>query len=98
MRVPVSLTVAWSVRSETYRSRIRNISLGGCYVQSVNRVALGDQVTVEAQLPSGSRMKLYGEVVHKQWPLGFGLRFSDVSDQELSRVVRLIDEQKGGCP
>lgn len=96
-RVPTSLEVSWLERSEVHRSHIRDISLGGCYISTVDRVKAGDVVYVNVQTHGGRGLLLEGEVVHQQWPMGFGLRFFNLGEEERLEITRLIDGGGGAA-
>ena len=70
---------------------VNNISTGGCFVQSVGRVAVGDPIKVEIQLPTGRWIYLWGVVVHRNTDVGFAIRYTVVDDQEREMLKLLME-------
>lgn len=94
-RVPLSLEVRWDSLSGRRSARISDISLTGCYVESLGQVTLGEQVRLEMQTPTGRWITLSGEVVHHDPNIGFGVRFASLSDLEHNILVHVIDYARG---
>jgi hypothetical protein len=91
-RYSLPLEVHWESLSGKRRARISDISLGGCYMESLAQVAVGEEVHFEIQLPTGGRMPLRGEVVHLHPNIGFGLRFLSLSVMERNVLMHVINE------
>ena len=81
-RVSVRLDVLWEGAAVSDFAEISDISLGGCYVRAAAKVSPGEQVTLEALLPRGRNIRLTGVVIHRQWPVGFGVRFTGLGSEE----------------
>lgn len=95
-RIPVSLKAVWEAATHA-TGHIREISLGGCYVESIEQPAEGDSVQIKVHLPTGQWIDLQGEVTHKQWPIGFGLRFTAMSREAQALIAQLIAGQGAGA-
>jgi PilZ domain len=95
-RYLLPLEVHWESLSGKHEARISDIGLGGCYMESLAPVAIGEEVRFEIQLPTGGRMPLRGEVVHHQPNLGFGLRFASLSVMERNVLTHVINELRKG--
>jgi c-di-GMP-binding flagellar brake protein YcgR len=91
-RHSLPLEVQWESLSGKHEARISDISLGGCFMESLAQVSIGEEVHFEIQLPTGGRMPLRGEVIHRQSNLGFGLRFADLSMMERNMLAHVISE------
>ncbi len=89
------LKVRWESLSGKHCTRTTDISLGGCCIESIGRVAVGEKFRFEIQLPSGSWMPLQGEVVCFRDYLGFGLRFIGLTDQEQQMLALVIGASQG---
>ncbi len=89
-RVSVRLDVLWEGAAVSDFAEISDISLGGCYVRTAAKVSPGEQVTLDALLPRGRNIRLTGEVMHRQWPVGFGVRFTGLgSDEDYEELLSL---------
>ena len=81
-RVSTNLTAKWGGLGGDHEGRIEDLSLGGCFVNTVGRVDVGEIVGVEIKLPSGEWLQLRGEVTSYQVGIGFGLVFSFLTEDE----------------
>jgi hypothetical protein len=95
-RYTLPLELHWQSLSGKHEARISDISLGGCYVESLAQVSIGEEVRFEIQLPTGGRMPLSGEVMHHQPNLGFGLRFAGLSVMERNVLTHVLKELSKG--
>lgn len=93
-RWDVSLDAVWDGKSGNYTARITDLSDGGCYVDSLGDVNMGELVNLKLQLPNGEWLELSGEVAHHTPPVGFGLRFLNLSDQQLETLRSFIEYLK----
>jgi hypothetical protein len=89
-RVPASIEVRWVGNAGKNESRTSDLSLGGCFVDTVGQVELGNIVTVTLQLPAGESIEIEGEVVYTYPSMGFGLRFTTVSDSDRTKLEGII--------
>lgn len=90
-RWDVSLDAAWDGKSGNYTARITDLSDGGCYMDSLGDVTMGERLHLKLQLPNGEWLGLTGEVVHHTPPVGFGVRFLDLSDEQLEKLRGFIE-------
>lgn len=96
-RVPVRLEVEWAAlptRCVDNSSRCpdvtSDVSLGGCYVESLTPVKVGQVLNVRLSLPSNKTLKFRGEVRYHQPTIGFGLKFLELSPFEQQTLEALI--------
>jgi hypothetical protein len=90
-RWDVSLDAVWDGKSGNYTARISDLSDGGCYMDSLGDVTMGELVHLKLHLPSGQWLELKGEVAHHTPPVGFGVRFLDLSEQQLENLRSFIE-------
>ncbi len=91
-RVPLSLEVRWESLSGMQASaRVSDISLSGCYVESLAQVINGERVNLEVRSPTGRWLSLHGEVVYQHPNVGFGLRFSGLSELEQGIIAQVME-------
>jgi CheY-like chemotaxis protein len=89
--VAVSLDVVWQGSFGKQDARMSEISMEGCFIDStVQGRALGDLVEFKVHLPSGPWVSLKGELVNENYPMGFGLRFTDLSDGDLRLLAQVV--------
>lgn len=97
-RVPVRLEVEWAALPNkslgAAHSRCpdvtSDVSLGGCYVESLNSVKVGQVLNVKLCLPANKTLQFRGEVRYHQPTIGFGLRFLYLSPSEQMTLAALI--------
>ena len=89
-RFEVCLDAVWDGKSGNYVARITDLSEGGCYVDTLGDAHVGEILSFKLQLPSGGWLELTGEVAHETPPLGFGLRFVYLSDEQRESLRSLI--------
>ena len=96
--VTVSLDVVWQGSSGKEDARMSEISMDGCFIDSrVQGRALGDIVEFKVHLPSGPWVSLRGELVDEDYPIGFGLRFRELTDGD-KRLLAQVVIAHGGDP
>ena len=89
-RFEVCLDAVWDGKSGNYDARITDLSEGGCYVDTLGEAHVGEIVRFKLQTPTGEWLELTGEVAHETPPLGFGLRFVYLADEQLNQLRSLI--------
>lgn len=89
-RWDVSLDAVWDGKSGNYTARITDLSDGGCYMDSLSEVTLGELLTLKLSLSTGEWLEVKGQVVHHTPPVGFGVRFVDLSAQQLKALRMFI--------
>jgi hypothetical protein len=93
-RVPLLLDIRWGRLSGKHTARISDMSLSGCYVESLGQVTVGELIRFEVQLPAGGWMPLVGEVVYHLPSMGFGVRFRPLTETQKEMIISLLDYVK----
>jgi PilZ domain-containing protein len=91
-RWDVCLDAVWDGKSGNYVARVTDLAEGGCYVDSLGEAQIGEVIKFKLQLPNGEWLQLSGEVAHQSPPLGFGLRFVLLTDEQRATLRSLIDQ------
>lgn len=94
-RVVVSFEVKF-FGTQNYGARVSDISLGGCYVETIAYVAVGEVLTLEIETPTGYWLKLRGKVKYVHPNVGFGVSFLQLSKDETD-VLESIIEYEAVC-
>ena len=79
LRAPVSLSVRWDGASGLHESRVEDIGLGGCFVNTSALVQLGEPVSLHIKLPTGKWMPVRGKIASYQPGIGFGVVFKPLT-------------------
>lgn len=69
-------------------ARVKTISLGGAYVESPNRLSVGDSIQLEIR--SGLRKIHFTAVVRNVGPDGGGVEFVHMKDEDRDRLRKLV--------
>ena len=75
--------------SGKYQARISDISLGGCYVDSIANVMEGETISLTLSAASGDT-RFNGVVAYLLPGFGFGVRFTDLTPQNVEVLKRLM--------
>lgn len=89
-RLPVPFEVRLKDESVSQQARISDISLGGCYVETLAQVTDNESVELSVLLPTNDWLPLRGEVKVVHPGMGFGLQFSKLPEQSAKMLVELI--------
>jgi PilZ domain len=89
-RLAANIPARWDGSSRSHACRIEDISVRGCFVNSLGAVGLDQVIDLELRLPSGDWLKLRGVVTSYQPGIGFGLLFSTLSVGEEFTLRRLL--------
>jgi hypothetical protein len=93
VRFEVSLTARWEGSASTQNVRIGDLSLGGCYFDTVLDVTVGEMMFLSIQKSDGEWLELRGVVAHHYPRLGFGVRFVDLDENQLRQIRSLLKLQ-----
>ncbi len=76
-------------------ARISDISPGGCYIDTIAQVPIGEPVRLEIGAVDGSSMVFTGKVAYILDGFGFGVEFIELSDEHKDFLSRLIGSASG---
>ena len=88
------LEARWESMSGTHEARVDDVSLGGCFVNSVARVEANEEINLKIQLPSGAWLPLRGQVASYHPGVGFGLAFTSLSEGKVALLKELMSSMK----
>ena len=74
-------------------ARISDISMGGCYMESIVQVHKGEHFNFDITLTSGESMRFEGEVAYVFEGMGFGVKFIDLNDHTRPFLLKIISEK-----
>ena len=97
-RVKLILEARWEGLAGKHEARLSDLSLGGCFIESVGQVSLHERVRFEIQMPWGRWLPLQGEVVYCQPHFGFAIRLTELSDMQRRQFNALFAYAKVAAP
>ena len=89
-RKSLNLDARWDGLSGQHEARVSDIGLGGCFVNTVTRVELGQLIGIEIRRPSGEWLRLQGAVSSCHEGVGFGLEFTALTEDQKSTLKELM--------
>jgi len=95
-RLSVHLDAVWHGGEERHTARVTDLSEGGCYLDTVGEVMVGEIVAFRLLLPDDDDwLYLEGEVRHHRHGLGFGVQFVDMNEEQVEKLLRLLKISSG---
>jgi hypothetical protein len=89
-RVPLRLELRWDGYSGRIPAVTSDISLGGCYVESLTPVTIGEILYFDFRPATSESLRLQGPVLYRHQNIGFGVRFTDLNArQERLKLILL---------
>jgi hypothetical protein len=92
-RVPALIEIAWEGASGRYEARTGDIHTGGCFIDSIAEVAVGEIIHFKLRLQNEDWIDMQGEIAYKYPNAGFGVRFLNVSEADQKRLEWLVKAQ-----
>jgi len=97
-RLSVHLDAVWHGGEERHSARVTDLSEGGCYLDTVGEVMVGEIVAFRVLLPDDDWLYLEGEVRHHRQRMGFGVRFVDLNEEQTEKLLRLLQIDRDAGP
>jgi len=89
-RVPMRLEIEWNGWENSSPDVTSDVSLGGCYIESLNPVSVGEVLILGLRLPFSETLPLRCEVRYHQPTIGFGIRFLQLSNFQRAALEGLM--------
>ena len=97
-RLSVHLDAVWHGGEERHSARITDLSEGGCYLDTVGEVMIGEIVAFRVLLPDDDWLYLEGEVRHHHLGVGFGVQFVDLNEEQTEKLLVLLQIAREAGP
>jgi hypothetical protein len=93
-RVEAFIEVLWEGASGRYEARTGDIHTGGCFIDSIAEVAVGETIHFKLRLQTEDWIEVKGVVAYKYPNAGFGVRFLSISSEaDRKRLEWLVKAQ-----
>ena len=89
-RVTLLVEILWEGATGKYEARTSDISASGCFIDTIGSVTVGETIKFKVRLPAGEWIKVQGEVMYQHPSMGFGVRFTNLSESDRKRLEWLI--------
>jgi CheY-like chemotaxis protein len=94
-QVNVSLDVVWQGTSGKFDARMSEISLDGCFIDSMGQEILNEIIIFKVHLTTGHWITLQGEVVYQEYPIGFEVKFTSLMQENRQLLTQVIAAHGG---
>jgi hypothetical protein len=71
-------------------ARVSDISIGGCYIDTIAQVPVGEEMTLDLAATDGEMMPFRGRIAYVLDGFGFGVEFIDLNDEQRSFLTRVL--------
>jgi hypothetical protein len=71
-------------------ARISDISVGGCYIDTIAQVPVAEPLSLNISSSNGESMQFNGRVAYVLENFGFGVEFVDLSDKQRDFLNSII--------
>jgi hypothetical protein len=76
-------------------ARMSDVSAGGCYIDTISPAIEGESVSFEFKDSSGDRLRFTGTVAYVLPNMGFGIKFTDLTDEHKTAIDGIIKASGG---
>ena len=100
VRVGVDLPVEWGLTPRyEHHGKITSLSRGGCLLQTeAIQPLFGKTIHIRIPLPEREWWEVQGEVLYYLRDVGFGVEFSDLTDEDAATLRRLMQHHRAHPP
>jgi len=89
-RISTNLPARWGGVTGDHEGRIEDLSLWGCFLNTIGRADVGEVIGVEIKLPTGEWLALGGEITSYQQGIGMGIKFTFLTEEEEEALRELM--------
>jgi hypothetical protein len=89
-RVSLVLEVSWEGSGNKSSARTTDISATGCFIDTLGQAEVNDILNLRFKPPDGDYIALEGKVIYQQPGVGFGVRFTRMSDPDRRRLETIL--------
>ncbi|MEP6903197.1 MAG: response regulator, partial [Actinomycetota bacterium] len=93
--VNVSLEVVWQGAAGKFDARMGEISMAGCFIESMGQEVLGETINFKVHLPSGIWVTLLGKVIYQEYPIGFEVSFVNLTEENQRLLTQVVAAHGG---
>jgi len=94
-RVPFLGEIVLKSGSGKCEARISDISMGGCYIDTIASFRVDENVAFDLVHPNGRSLPFTGDIAYILEGFGFGVRFTDLSDEQTVFLERIVQSLGG---
>jgi c-di-GMP-binding flagellar brake protein YcgR len=92
-RAAVLVEVVWDGKTGHYDARTSDLSMGGCFVDTVGRVLSGERLRFKLRVSDKEWIEVEGIVTYAYPNVGFGVQFTEVSEVDKKKLEKLVQSR-----
>jgi hypothetical protein len=89
-RARVSIEAWWEGQSGRHEARVSDLSLGGCFIDTLSRAEIGELIVFAIKRPGGTWLQLRGQVASVDEHVGFSLAFTYLTEDEQRALAQIV--------
>ena len=89
-RAHVSIEAWWEGLSGRHEARVSDLSMGGCFIDTLSRAEVGELIVFAIKRPDGRWLQLRGHVASVDEHVGFSLAFTYLTEDEQRALAPLV--------
>ena len=89
-RVPILTEIVLESASGKRDARISDLSMGGCFVDTIITARVGEPVALKMTLPPGYILDVKGTIAYILDGTGFGVSFTDLSEIAVKSIEQFL--------
>ena len=90
-RARVSIEAWWEGLSGRHQARVSDLSLGGCFIDSLGKAEIGELIVFAIKQPDATWLQLRGQVASVDQHVGFSLAFTYLTEDEQHALAELVN-------
>ncbi len=91
-RRAVSIEAYWEGLSGRHHARVSDLSLGGCFIDSLGKADVGEFMLLSLKQPDGATLHLRGQVAAVDPHTGFSIAFTYLTENEQHALAQLLSD------
>lgn len=92
-RVPLLVEVVWEGSTGKHEARTSDLSVGGCFIDTIGQVNVGEIIKFKILLPAGEWLDVQGTVAYEYPGMGFGVSFTQLLDSDRRQLEGLVNAE-----
>ncbi|HZH91903.1 MAG TPA: PilZ domain-containing protein [Pyrinomonadaceae bacterium] len=89
-RARVSIEAWWEGQSGRQEARVSDLSMGGCFIDTLSRAEIGELIVFAIKQPDGRWLQLRGQVASVDAHVGFSIAFTYLTEDEQHALAPLV--------
>jgi Tfp pilus assembly protein PilZ len=84
----------YQIKGSDYRNYILDISIGGVFIETTDRMKVGDAITLNFTLPDSSQPFSVSGKIAWSGPQGFGVKFDSLRQPQGNAIKSFVDKEE----